>query len=1090
MSKVKTYTSKFLFVLRALFLLAVLAVLLWLMYIYAGKLLCHIALGQIGEFTNTKINAGSIKYRTDCSVVIDDLIVKPLKSQDSDSEIIRAKKVFARFNKKSLLSLRPRLEDIDVNDFVFNAVYDTDTGWSNLSDLKIKSSGGSFRKAPDINLESGYLQYIKIVNGQKEIALSMPVKADFKSNEEQPQKYNFNITTATMSSGYGQSQLHGSWEPGVVTITGGLASLSLPEFEMAWFINVSAVEMKYDKDKNYSLSLRVRDMQSLRSNEPNVLALEIPSFIKKYGFLTSFQGFFDTFNPKGLLDINIDMSGNLSRLAESNIKGDVICKDVSFIYSEFPYVIDHLAGKIDFTENSISFSNLKGTHRDSELLFSGWYKDYGSNYEYKFNIASDNIPLDNDLSKALSKDEREFLSLFSPEGNINLDFDFQRTLETGWDMDLKVGLLDVKALYKYFPYPLTSLNGRLVFTRDKIKIQNVVSHDSDIEITLNGEILDSKDDVSAYSLAIDVNNVPLNSTLGNALGGKQKKMYQKLNPVGMANGLILVSRQEYNDMKYIADLNFKETSIQMDFLSKPLTDISAIAVLTADQINIKNFSGKYGDIPVTLSGQIMSDQEQQLCYDIMLNMEKVQLDNRELTGLFPDSIRNAIQSIAPDGDVDLKVNLRKVDYTKPMDYSAIVHYLGNSVKIAGFPYDITNVTGLMKVNSDKIELENISAFLDSDNIEDPNNSRITLNGDIKLADDKLKQASLDISANNILMDEKFEGMLPEYCHGLFQTLSPTGSVNIKFNEFRLVKDSGPAEVEFKGAIAMGGCDFVLSNQPAKLDSELLVQGKYLSGSGFENCTIEFNDGTLVALGKTVTALKMNIVYDPNNQKWLSNNILADIYEGKTTGTFELIQKDGVPMEYVLQTAFDNVDLKKFLTDSKSPETQNNTYATGKMNGSMSIYSQIPQNKTLIGSCRVSIKDMQVGKLSPLARLLQVLNLNEPSDYAFDSIFIDSYIKRNALVVDKLDMSGKSVAFYGDGSINLLNGGVDLSLTARGRRSATDDPSVLASLTEGLGQAVVRMYVTGDFNNMKVETRALPVIGGTLEILGTKPLGTN
>ena len=134
--------------------------------------------------------------------------------------------------------------------------------------------------------------------------------------------------------------------------------------------------------------------------------------------------------------------------------------------------------------------------------------------------------------------------------------------------------------------------------------------------------------------------------------------------------------------------------------------------------------------------------------------------------------------------------------------------------------------------------------------------------------------------------------------------------------------------------------------------------------------------------------------------------------------------------------------------------------------------------------------MQVGKMSPLANLLEVLNLNEPSDYAFDSMFIDSYIRRNGLVVEKLDMSGKSVAFYGSGLINLSDGDVELSLIARGHRLATDDPSILQSLTEGLGQAVVRMDVTGDYRNIKVATRALPVLEGTLNLIGSKPFRTN
>jgi hypothetical protein len=102
------------------------------------------------------------------------------------------------------------------------------------------------------------------------------------------------------------------------------------------------------------------------------------------------------------------------------------------------------------------------------------------------------------------------------------------------------------------------------------------------------------------------------------------------------------------------------------------------------------------------------------------------------------------------------------------------------------------------------------------------------------------------------------------------------------------------------------------------------------------------------------------------------------------------------------------------------------------------------------------------------------------------MFVDSYIRRDDLLVKKLDLSGQAVAFYGSGLMDLKTRNVDLVLTARGRRLATDDPSIWQSLTEGLGRAVIKMKVTGDFYDPDVKTETLPVIGETLRILGKKP----
>ena len=155
-----------------------------------------------------------------------------------------------------------------------------------------------------------------------------------------------------------------------------------------------------------------------------------------------------------------------------------------------------------------------------------------------------------------------------------------------------------------------------------------------------------------------------------------------------------------------------------------------------------------------------------------------------------------------------------------------------------------------------------------------------------------------------------------------------------------------------------------------------------------------------------------------------------------------------------------------------------------MNGSFSLNAGLGGDPSRIGTCKLSITDMRVGKLSPLAKILQVLQLSL-EDHAFDQMYVDSYIKHNNLFVRKLDLSGKSIAFYGSGSMDLKTRNINMALTARGKRLATDDPSLLQSLTEGLGQAVVRMDVTGDLYDPKVTTKTLPLIDQTFRIFGTK-----
>ena len=155
-----------------------------------------------------------------------------------------------------------------------------------------------------------------------------------------------------------------------------------------------------------------------------------------------------------------------------------------------------------------------------------------------------------------------------------------------------------------------------------------------------------------------------------------------------------------------------------------------------------------------------------------------------------------------------------------------------------------------------------------------------------------------------------------------------------------------------------------------------------------------------------------------------------------------------------------------------------------MNASLSLGGRIGDAASRRGACRVDITNMQVGKVSPLSNLLSVLSLSEPTDYTFERMLIDSYIRPGTLLIRNLDMSGRNVAFTGSGTMTLPGGELNLMLTARGQRLAAAEPSVLQALTEGLGGAVVRMEVTGKAGDPHVETKTLPVIEDSLRILGT------
>jgi len=1191
-------------------LLAALALLvvLGLVFVWIVRALPHIALAQIAELTNTRIAVESMSLGLDGSVLIKNLVIRPDREQKYDDAILKAETVYARFSIGSVLLLGPQLKEIRVNDFVFDAQYDLDAGRWNVAALKIRVPRNGSGKMPAVHLSQGTLQYSKVSNGQAKVAASVPVRAEFGFDQWTQEGYRFNIQTAALSTGFGKSSLSGFFKParpelaerGRITVTGGISSTDIPALEWAWAVDVLAAELDYDQDRNYSVKLRIKDFHSTHTPAPDAFGLvQIASLAKSTAF-GALQGFFSRYGPVGTVDVDVAASGNLDRLNESTASGKVYCKDVSVCDGRFLYVIEHLAGQIDFTQDGVVLNALSGKHGDVDITIDGLVKGFGPAQQYQLRVTSNNMLLDNDLYSALSAGQKKLWDAFSPGGRVAVDQRFTRKAEADARITLTVELLDAQAAYKSFPYPLRNLTGKLFFDRDSVLVSDVVSQAEGCKITFNGNVTGHNADQPICYLSVKADNVPLDSTLAAALPAGQRSFYDRLGMAGLAdaqakiftlqqgpesrrNGLAIPDRD--CGPSFLADVTLKEASLSVlhsstaaprpsQLVAKPqaakdekvgespleIRDISAKAVITPDSISIKELSGQCNDGRVSIAGGIsLTDQAQPSRYHLTVDAQQTQL-TAELIGLLPAPAKKIFSGLTPQGRINLAADLRKAAADEAPSYQIVVQCLGDS---AAFVYPLKNIVGRLTITNKTVTFEDITAAPATGQSQTADRklvvsqvepSQIVLNGRIGFADDGLGQASLALSARDIAFDEQLgtaltnTGIAPFY-----GKLAPAGRFDLDLENIRIFSSqTNEKHAEFAGSIRLKDCNFDLSGVRAELDAQLHTKGSYKIGAGFSAGAVSLSADSLRLKGKTINNLKADINYDPDTQSWLAENLLADCYGGKVIGKLEFKRLSQQSLKYMLQVGFDRVDLKQFLADTglvpalawqeaageahravpgealptlvpseveESASTRGflalyrqtprlgsgqaffaqdrggraNDHTSGTMGGALSIVAELgagvssveDANAGRIGQCRLIIRDMEVGKLSPLAKLLYVLKLTEPKDFAFEQMVVDSYIKGDKLLFEKFDLSGQAIAFNGSGWMDLSSDNVDLVLTARGKRLAAAEPSVVQSLAEGLSQAVVRVEVTGNVHDPQVTTRTLPVIEDSLKILGTK-----
>ncbi len=1008
--------------------LFILIILVWLFIILAGRALKRIAVAQIAEISNTKIKARSINFDLNGSVFIEGLVIRSEEQAEDANAILEAENVYAKFSVTSLMLFRPRLKEISVEDFSLNVQYDLDAGEWNVASIKIKPPKSTHGKMPLINLQDGTLEYTKVQNNQVKTIAAIPLDVRFGFVKDTPNAYSFSITTAQRDGFSGKSTLTGLWKPGNITVSGGISSADISDIEKAWMVYILAADLNYDKESNYSLKLRVKDL--LKKDRPvsETLTFVEPLLSPKAGPVISLQNFFNQFNPRGNVDIELAASGNLAKIMESKVTGWLDCRDIWVNNNKFPYPIEQLKGRVDFTENSVKLNALHGRHGDVELVVSGQIENFGPNSHYQFRMQSANMALDEDLYKALRLKQQRLWDEFSPTGIAAIDYKNSKKAGGVKNTSLMVELFNVDAVYQNFPYPLEGLTGTLSFDPNNITISNLVSEFQGSKIILNGKVTGLKTQKPVYEINVKADCIHLDATLNRALSKNQQQFYSKI-----------------------------------------------------------DMASQYGRGLISFVGRFWTIKEDSLKrYHMLLNIRPLEL-NKELFAILPGPMQGIANDLNPVGNVNVMAVLSRMDKSEVPDYTVTVDFLDNTMNYKNFRYPLKDVQGYLVIEKDNIELKDITAVC-ADNIHiAENGSSVKLNGQIFLADNDFGSANLQFYASDIFFDEHLSLALPEKIRPNYDKLAPTGRFDLNFDDIKVFTDyDGENYIDFNGNAVLKECNFNLSPEISGLNATIQTKGLYKTGYGLNRAEFTVDADSLRFLGKALSNLNAKLNYDYNSQTWSARNLIAECYDGMVAGNFELKKGDDNRFEYSLNVGFDDINLRKFLAEANSQKDPNG-YTIGQMNGSLSICGLVDDQESSIGRCRLQIEKMKVGKLSIISKMLNVLKLTEPTDYAFDKMVFDSYMKNNYLSFEQLDLSGKSLAFKGVGDMNLENQDINLILTARGTRLAVAEPTIWQSLADAISSGVVRIDVTGTYDEPTIKTTALPVIKGVFGLLGTEKI---
>ena len=1065
---------------------AAILLLLGLAYGWLIQQLPNLAVEQIGRLTNTDLRAKSIRLNLKGFVEIRDLLVQSRSDTPSDwNTLLRAGTVQAKFSRLSLLLLNPKLKHIVIRDFVFDVRVDLHTGTWNVGGMSLNIPAGQGGHMPSIRLEGGTLRYCECDQGRENVVAAIPLDALFDLNEVTDQGYHFQIKTAGIYNGIGQSTLNGFWKPGTLTIAGGLSSRDAPSMERVWSVNAMAAQLEYSRAGDYTFALSMRDLRTRYSHTRSGLATRPSPRKDAPDLITGIQGFFDRFQPAGVVDVQVDAAGRLDQLSQSRFTGHVQCLDVALCDQTQPYPIEHIQGTIDFENTRVTGRQLKAMHHEVPLEIDFAVDDLATPSQYEFRCVCEAMPLDADLYNLLSEGQQALWQRINPQGTVAMDYRVQRSPE-GRERTLTVQLKDAGILYTGFPYALDHLTGTMTFSGAKVEFPHLVSQVRDRRITLRGWFFSQSP--SDYAIDIRVENIAMDATLAKALPPQARRAYDDLGLTGKTDAVVQI-RPDPNDQEQTlvkTDLTLHDAFLHVPDKPLPLTRANGRVSVTSNSVVIHELKGLYFDDPLSIQGLIrLNRQARPDDYELLLASDGLSIP--AIKAALPENTVAVINHFQPEGKVAFKAHLKKTPGAPSVLCNVAVQCAGLTFTPKLFPYPLYTLNGQLVIDQEQVRLDNLLTVPVSQvSSRDPNaETGLRINGELTVADGQFQAGQFQAMGRGLIFEEALGRALPEQLAACYKTLAPSGDLAIDQTQVRVQSGTDRIfHVDYWTTGHVQDCRFDVMDATASVTGSFEATGHYDTQQGLREGAIALHAERVTVKGKTATHLHALLRYLADKKAWEANDLVGDFYKGRIAGMVSLGLEAADHAETQVQLAVTDADLREFLLDSEQDAAKHKNPTTGLINGQLSLVVPFSPSESRIGRCLFTIAHMQVGKVSALAKLLTALQLTEPKDYVFENMLVDAYIQDNRLLTEKYDLAGESLALKGQGTIDLAMDKLRLTLIARGRRLASAEPSVFQALTEGLGGAVMRVEVSGSVENPTFVSKTLPVIEDSFKLLGT------
>lgn len=781
--------------------------------------------------------------------------------------------------------------------------------------------------------------------------------------------------------------------------------------------------------------------------------------------------FIEDYDPHGRLDIDLHFSRATASPGSLRMDGTIRPQGVTGAARWFPFALDDVHGAVRFDGPDVYLENLNGRHGSGVASISGTIDRRTEYSALDLDVHSYNLPLDVHLFMAMSERYQGVWRRFMPYGTANIHAVLRRAggpksaplpkLRTHITVDLR----DVMAMFRPYPYRIENVDGRLVVDEDRILLRDITGFANGAPILLDGYALLEPDREPEIDMRLEATGLEIDRRVAAAFGGPDGTLAQ-FNPRGAVDLVGSLSRRETDEEpRWDIHVEGRELNINYNAFPYALSDVAADVDVQTDHVVVNRMTGRHGPSRITATADWLRGASGDRV-ELNVSSDDLLLD-RDLHAALPQAVQEAWDMFAPAGRVRVRSRhtFTGEGAARRHDHATHIEPIDLAVRFRSLPLPISSLTGAIDVTANDVRIANVRGVIGG--------SPISIDGVIQLGESGMR-GELKLVAPNINVTQELLTALPKGLGDWLKKSKLTGRVSLDFSRMAFEEDAlGRLRWQIDGIVTMAGVS-------ARLDMSLDDADGTFAGS----CTIDPAGGILIDAdakisrvqfaGWDMTNVRGRIVSDPAAGTLMIQDGVAELYGGDATGDAHVLFGTG-RTAYEASILFRDVQIESFIAAQKArglrpdARTPPKERARGTLAGNFAMQGETGRREYREGAGTVYIRDAQVWKIPFALAIFQVLNLT-PDENVFHDGRIEMFLTDQKLILHKIDLQGKAMAFIGGGTVNLDSDDMDIRLLAAS--PVRLQVPILTEILEGVAREVMELHVTGTIDNPKIRPEPL------------------